>query len=257
MTVMKVVPVVVFSLTCVVSADILIRHDRDDRAYRALAEPFTAVARIGRAGAGVLVAPQWVATAAHVGMGFRRELGVSVGSRRFDVADVIAHPDWKETGGPAAADLALIRLSAPVTGVEPVGIYDGNNEAGMSVVFVGHGGTGTGLTGPAAEDGVMRAATNVVDRVDDHWLYFDFDAPATATDLEGISGPGDSGGPALVRQGDSGRWLLAGVSVWGRPGANGRGTYGAQEGYTRVSRYAAWIASVVTRPTSASPARRE
>lgn len=236
-------------LTTVVSPQaIVIRHDKDDRAYRALAEQFPGVARIGRAGAGVLVAPQWVATAAHVGMGFRRSLGVTIGTQRFEVADVVPHPEWKEIGGPAPADLALIRLSTPVTGISPVGLFRGDNEAGMQVVFVGPGGTGLGTTGVTGEDGIMRAATNIVDRADQQWLYFDFDDPASATELEGISGPGDSGGPALVRPGGTGAWLLAGVSVWGRPGPNGRGTYGAQEGYTRVSRYAAWMESVMKRP---------
>ena len=30
-------------------------------------------------------------------------------------------------------------------------------------------------------------------------------------------------------------------SVYGKPGARGRGTYGAEEGYTRVSTHARWI----------------
>lgn len=224
---------------------ILIRHDKDDQAYRALAEQFAAVGKIGRAGAGTLVGPTWVATAAHVATGFRRQLGVTFGTRTYEVADVIAHLDWRD-GGPH--DIALIRLSRAVEGVTPIAIYAGNAESGMAVTFVGPGGTGTGLTGPRSEDGIMRAATNVIDRADEQWLYFDFDEPGTATDLEGISGPGDSGGPALVRAAagtGAAAWQLAGVSVWGRAGAQGHGTYGAQEGYTRVSRYAAWLAGVM------------
>lgn len=221
---------------------IVIRHDRDDARYRELARKYPAVCAIGRAGEGTLVAPQWVLSAAHVATGFRRALGVTCGSSVYDVADVIAHPEWKD-GGPH--DLALIRLARPVEGITPVGIYERGDEAGKLIVFVGRGGNGTGLTGPTTEDRVLRAATNQVDRVDEHWLLFTFDAPPGGTDLEGISGPGDSGGPALIEV--DGRALVAGVSVWGRAGDKGRGTYGAQEGYTRVSRYSAWIRQTLGR----------
>lgn len=52
---------------------IVIRHDRADAQYRALAEKFPAVSSFGRAGAATLVAPQWVVTAAHVAAHMRRE----------------------------------------------------------------------------------------------------------------------------------------------------------------------------------------
>jgi hypothetical protein len=219
---------------------IVMRHDRDDARYRELAKKYPAVCAIGRAGEGTLVAPQWVLSAAHVATGFRRTLGVTCGTVTYEVVDVIAHPQWKD-GGPH--DLALIRLARAVDGISPLQIYDRNDETGRPVVFVGRGGNGTGLTGPTTEDRILRAATNQVDGVDDHWLLFSFDAPPAGTDLEGISGPGDSGGPAIVER--EGRALVAGVSVWGRAGDKGRGTYGAQEGYTRVSRYAGWIGQIL------------
>src|SRR5262249_54492546 len=89
-----------------------------------------------------------------------------------------------------------------------------------------------------------RGATNKIDAADKEWLYFTFDSPETATDLEGISGPGDSGGPALIQV--NGKLYIAGVSVWGNPGKNGRGTYGAREGYTRVSSYYDWITGILS-----------
>jgi hypothetical protein len=139
-----------------------------------------------------------------------------------------------------ASDIALVKLGEPVPAVEPLRIYRDTDEAGKTIVFVGFGGTGTGESGPQRpEDGLKRGATNLVDRADRDWLYFDFDAPASATELEGISGPGDSGGPAILDAG--GASYVIGVSVYGKPGGRGRGTYGAEEGYTRVSTHAGWI----------------
>lgn len=216
---------------------IIIRHDRDDARYRELGAGFTAVGAIGRAGEGTLVGDRWVLTAAHVATNFRRSLGVTFASTTYAVSEVIAHPDWRD-GGPH--DIALVRLADPVPGIQPLTPFAGRDEAGRTVTFVGRGGTGDGRTGPQREDRIVRAATNVVDEADDHWLLFTFDEPPGGTDLEGISGPGDSGGPALLQV--DGAWRVAGISVWGRHGRKGRGTYGAREGYTRVSRYVEWIA---------------
>ena len=48
---------------------------------------------------------------------------------------------------------------------------------------------------------------------------FDFDQPPRGTDLEGIPGAGDSGGPALLIIG--GRAVVAGVSSLVEPGPGG------------------------------------
>ena len=224
------------------SVAIVIRHDRPDAEYRELGDRYAAVGGFGRAGTGALVGDRWVLTAAHVAAGMRRDATFTVAGRGYPIDQRTAHPDWKEMG---AGDIALVRLTEPVTGVTPLGIYDETDEAGKSIVFVGFGGTGTGETGPQRpEDGLKRGATNIVDRVDRDWLYFDFDAPGSATDLEGISGPGDSGGPAILDR--DGVAYVVGVSVYGKPGATGRGTYGAEEGYTRVSTHAAWIRKVMS-----------
>ena len=75
-------------------------------------------------------------------------------------------------------------------------------------------------------------------------LVFRFDAPddENVTPLEGISGPGDSGGPALIETTDGLR--LAGLSVAssGRP----KGRYGTWEFYARVSPQLAWIRDVTS-----------
>ena len=225
---------------------IIIRHDRDDAVYLERGRGFPMVGTVGRAGDATLIAPTWAVTAAHVERGTRSKI-VTFEGVPYPIAAVFAHPEWTEMG---PHDIALIQLGSPVTGVTSAGLYTARDEAGQAVTFVGHGGTGTGLTGPRTEDGRRRAATNTVERADAAWLHFTFDAPPKATDLEGISGPGDSGGPAFIRK--DGQWLVAGISVFGQPGAKGRGTYGAREGYSRVSSYAEWIRRTMSGPGAAS-----
>ena len=83
--------------------------------------------------------------------------------------------------------------------------------------------------------------------IDDGRLVFRFDPPPQGEELAGAPGRGDSGGPALLRQG--GTVYVAGVSSAGYDGANGPGTYGAVDHSTRVSDYLDWIrTSIVSSP---------
>jgi secreted trypsin-like serine protease len=68
-----------------------------------------------------------------------------------------------------------------------------------------------------------------------------FDAPPGGTQYEGVGGPGDSGGPALLQDGGK-TWLvgISSASMNGRPGQ-----YGVTDVYTRVSSYAQWIDRVI------------
>ena len=80
-------------------------------------------------------------------------------------------------------------------------------------------------------------------------LYLSFDAPPSGTDLEGAPGPGDSGGPAILRTGGSD--LVAEISSAGFDGRDGPGSYGAVDVFTRVSAHLVWLDSVMR---SAPPA---
>jgi hypothetical protein len=225
---------------------IIIRHDKDDSEYVELAVSYPAIVHLnlGRPegpadGEGTLIAQRWVLTAAHVAVELSAGHRVTVGGMPYVVDTVFVHPAW--TG--QADDLALVRLYTPVRGVEPVPLYRGRAEAGAMIVIVGYGDFGTGLTGPVRNDGQVRAATNRIDEATDRWLKFVFDHPdsANATPLEGVSGPGDSGGPGFLRA--SGRVFLAGVSSAQSSRATGGlpGRYGVTEYYVRISSYLDWI----------------
>jgi len=225
------------------AATIMRRHDRDDARYRELGEKYDCTMVVG-GGTGTLVAPRWILTAAHVATNISQfSRTVRFGDETRTIEKIILHPTWPEKrGSPEEAyDLALLRLDAPVRSVEPVAIYEGDDEVGMTIVFVGRGMTGDGEAGVNDhDDGLLRAAHNVVDSIAyDHWLVFDFDAPGEALDLEGISGPGDSGGPALAEI--DGRLFVIGVSSANDAHGGEHCTYGSNEYYPRVSAAAPWL----------------
>lgn len=244
-------------LSSLSAQSIVIRHDRDDALYKALGAKYRAVGQVATGGEGVLIRPQWVLTAAHVG----ESLGpfgryVSFGGERYEISKVILHPEWVNRGGIASRrDIALLKLDRPVKGLEPVLLYPKADEAGKVVTFVGRGWTGTGVTGPVRDLGRdLRGATNKVDEVNGTSIRMVFDAPPGGTDLEGISGPGDSGGPALLEAG--GKLYTLGVSSTNSGGEGEHCTYGTTETYARVSTSREWIegAIVADAPATASTA---
>ena len=228
------------------------RHDRPDEAYRHLATdlPFCSLELGGWGGGCTLVDPSWLVTAAHAASRLEPGGPVEVDGRRATIAEVIVHPDFDITN--YRNDIALIRLSAPLRGAEVVQLHGGRDESGSTAIFVGRGYSGTGRSGAIEPDKVVRGAENRVDATTDHWLRFVFDAPPAGLDLEGISGPGDSGGPALLRI-DNG-WSLIGISSWQHQGeAEIGGVYGVTEYYTRVSSYVEWIVETLEHRQLGSP----
>lgn len=214
---------------------IVIRHDKDETKYRELASEFPAAVTLKPDGAGVLIDPSWVLTAAHVAKYIAYESPkVEIAGKTIGVTEVLIHPKWNRM----PHDVALLKLAEPVKDVAPALLYSADDEVGKTVTFVGNGDFGTGLTGPKTMDKTRRAATNVVDRADEQWIYFDFDQGDEATELEGVSGPGDSGGPALAVV--DGKLYTLGVSVFAN-GDDGPGRYGVIEGYTRISTHRQWI----------------
>ena len=256
---------------------IVIRDDVDDAQYRIPVSAFPALADMPGEGHGVLIAPQWVVTAAHTLPWHSGLTRIEVGGTARDVERVVIHPGYSRppdalirqalaTGEWALAvlnigsndDIALIKLAQPVADIVPVDIYWDGDELGQTVKIVGKGATGNGVrghdtTGPNRS--ALRRAFNVVSSAHERWFCYVFDAPGSALALEGKSGSGDSGGPALVQVGD--QWKLAGLAAWGLIHGDVRvvppGLYGQFSCNVRLGHYRDWIEGVLARETEAIP----
>lgn len=252
-----------------VAQAIIVRHDKDAQRFLDLGQQFPSTVTLRRADGkgglgdeGTLIAPAWVLTAAHVANELQSGDLVEANHKIYKISRTLLYPQWHQDAD-MPVDIALVKLSDPVIDVVPARIYTGSDEAGMVVTFVGRGFSGTGLTGNQFEDRRLRGATNRVESTFDVFpmtaargqypaegfqLRLTFDAPGdpNATDLEGISGEGDSGGPAYITR--NGILYLVGVSSGqdSRPTNHKEGRYGVFEFYVRVSHFADWILSSIS-----------
>jgi hypothetical protein len=267
------------------------RDDRDPQAYLNLANDL-AYASVGRfditkwepgfTGSGTLVGGQWVLTAAHL---FDNAASVqfNIGGKAYGVSGWVNNPKWHGEVR-EGYDLALVKLSEPVAGINPVQVYTGRREAGVVATFVGYGKAGNGATGAGAYDGLKRAGTNTIDgslgkgsfthnatfvsKLPKNSPVFltDFDNPGDArdnvigapapTDMEFLISPGDSGGGAFADFGDGRGNVLVGVHSFAEiPDGTDDSDYGDVSGHMRVSRSAKWIRQVVRRDAAGRPPR--
>lgn len=235
---------------------LVVRHDVDEWTFIRLASRYPATVMFHPAGReddliamGTLIHPRWILTAAHVAETLDVGDLAEVGREMIKIDAVVLSPGWQgfHRREDHQRDIALVRLAAPATRVGPARLYTRADEVGCEVTFVGRGSVGTGLTGPVHDTALMRAATNRVEKAEGSGLQFRFDAPGDAgiTPLEGISGEGDSGGPAFCMR-DGVTWLI-GVSSSqdARPAGRQVGHYGVLEYYSRVSSFAEWIRSTI------------
>ncbi len=248
---------------------VVIRDDVDDAQYLIAASEFPALVDMPGEGHGVLIAPQWVVTAAHTLPPHAALKQVVISGTAREVERVVVHPGYRTlpqtlidqamASGEAMLivvflgtidDLALIELAQPVSDVAPIALYAGSEEAGQLAKLVGKGATGTGVDGhdPRGPNRTgLRRAFNTITSAYERWFCYVFDAPPAALPLEGVLGNGDSGGPLLVEV--DGEWVLAGLAAWkvvqGHVMTARPGRYGQTSCNVRLSHYRAWIEGVI------------
>jgi hypothetical protein len=217
-------------------------------------------------GTGTLVAPNKVLTAAHVidpnldGVievkdlsKYSFELGDNLDAgadHSLKIDQINLHPAWEDSKANrisdadasgdspnARYDLAVLTLSEDFTEVAPLEVApdvpklaDNESFLGKKGTLVGYGDFGTTFAIPNNNDGLRRAAENIIDSTDNGIIRLDYDSTSLSTQknndqglsnpnldgsspelfpvkdsspkairLEGGIAPGDSGGPLLVK----------------------------------------------------------
>jgi hypothetical protein len=219
------------ALVCAVSLPagaILIRADRDDAEYLELATKYAASVAIAPVDAeGVLIAPSWVLTSARVARALDGKKNVTIDGKSYRLKSVHTHP---------TADIGLIFLGSGYRSgdldFETARLYRATDEAGKTVVIVGHGANGKiGSPLPReSSDHKKRAAVNTIDRLGMREFDLGIKPADLASDLQGALGAGDFGGPAFVETSQG--LLVAGIAT----SANGE-----WQTYVRVSTFVPWI----------------
>ncbi|WP_199609873.1 S1 family peptidase [Flocculibacter collagenilyticus] len=254
-----------FFLFCIafISNAVVIRHDIPSKNYKLDKAPEYLI-DMPHEGHGVLISPQWILTVAHTIFYDYSGKNLKVGSKNFEIEKVYIHRGYVKADkalfeGDATplmnflksrSDIALIKLSRPVTDLKPIDIYPNANEKGKEITVFGRGAKGDGITGENIETKSLRELNhfkNIVETTDEKWLSFKFDKAPNALPLEGMHGSGDSGGASIIFE--NGTPYLVGLSSWqlweGDLASFKGGLYGTTAYQVRVSKYRDWIMSVL------------
>ncbi len=261
-----VAPALCLSLFHTEASGIIRRHDVNAQLYLdyGAETQFHSVGEVGFrtqsggfAGASaVLIDQHWVLTAAHriaqnpeINWEFRNNEVI------HGVDEIIYHPGYDgHPNGLSGQDLALLRLSEPITNVDPAMIAQSSLNFGDQVALVGYGGIGDGLGNDWTFTTERWAANNVWDRgaANSEFYTTDFDDPTSgsALPLEGTTTNGDAGG-GMFRF-ENGRWQLVGIASHNIDiNSNGMfGDYRDRAKHTRLDTYLPWIQSTIPAPSS-------
>jgi hypothetical protein len=239
-----------------------ILHTVDPQAYSDEAAFYPMVGKVtgsGFSGSGVMLSDRWVLTAGHVSQGKQSGGVFNVGGTDYVIESTILHPGFSTSGASYSNDLGLLYLSTAVTGTGAAEMFRFDQPAsilGREATYVGHGFTGTGLTG-AQLPIELRAFTNVIEFYGDQYgltttsFVSDFDNPTgtsnrqdsdpVATRLEGAVAPGDSGGGVFVTV-DGTRYLIGINSYSGAVSpATSNSKYGGLSGAVDLQQFYPWI----------------
>lgn len=257
---------------------VVIRDDVPDIRHRMADSGFLPLADLPGEGHGVLIAPDWVLTAAHA-VSWQEAIDVVVvGGTPRAVRRVVVHPGYRklpqsvidasmasDDAAPvtqflaSSDDLALVQLVEPVRDITPVPVYRGPL-VGETIRLMGRGATGRGSQGhhshgPNRTD--LRQGFNRIDTAEGRWIGYTFDAPPSALPLEASAGNGDSGGPLLVAVG--GEWQVAGITSWklveGSVAKFCPGRYGQTNIGVRLEHYYDWIMATIAPSGATTPSQ--
>jgi hypothetical protein len=192
---------------------------------------------------GTAIAPDLVLTVAHCVLPGSDYKIVQYDSARTpilrDVASVTAHPkfDLKTMlAHRATADVALLKLAAPLAGVEPAMLGTPGAVAPGDAFLVA--GVGVAQRGDGKSGGTVRAAT-LTATGRPGTLQIRLVDPATKGETAGLGAcTGDSGAP-VFRSGN-GRFALIGVVSWSTGPQNSAGC-GGLTGVTPLTLYGEWV----------------
>ena len=253
------------SLTAIIAEASTILHTVDPQLYRDEAALYPMVGKVtgsGLNGSGVMLSDRWVLTAGHISQLKANGLGFfNVGGVDYTIANTILHPGYSTLGPAISNDIGLLYLSAPVTGISATEMFRFDQPAsilGREATYVGHGYSGTGLTG-AQSTIELRAFTNLIEFYGDQYgltttsFVSDFDNPTgtsnrqdsnpVATRLEGAVAPGDSGGGVFVTVGGV-RYLIGINSYSGAVSpATSNSQYGGLSGAVDLQQFHSWISA--------------